>query len=207
MSKWVGESERLVKTLFAVAYYHTPSVVFVDEVDSLFSRRKSEEDESTSRSKAELLVQMDGVGTPAGRVIVVGATNRPHELDEAARRRFEKRLYIPLPEETGRWNLVRHLLSNNLNSVSEKEVEQVVMKTDGFSGADIKSLCQEASMGPIRDSVENLSRINESELPPISFAHFSSALRHIRPSVAQEDLELFANWNSDFGTYRREDVD
>ena len=81
-SKWTGESERLVKTLFAVASQREPSVVFLDEVDSLLTARSSEENEASRRLKTEFLVQLDGAATPSDRVLVVGATNRPHELDE-----------------------------------------------------------------------------------------------------------------------------
>jgi len=205
VSKWTGESERLVKTLFAVASHREPSVVFIDEVDSVLTQRSSEENEASRRLKTEFLVQLDGATTPTDRVLVVGATNRPAELDEAARRRFVKKLYIPLPEATGRLELVKKLLSKNLNSVSVEEVEQIVMRTDGFSGADLKSLCQEASMGPIRESVRNINQINEADLPPISFAHFGSALRSIRPSVAQKDLDAYIKWNDEFGTFIRGD--
>jgi hypothetical protein len=85
-SKWTGESERLVKTLFAVASHREPSVVFLDEVDSLLTARSSEENEASRRLKTEFLVQLDGAATPNDRVLVVGATNRPHELDEVCTR-------------------------------------------------------------------------------------------------------------------------
>jgi len=203
MSKWTGESERLVKTLFAVASYREPSVVFVDEVDSLLTQRSSEENEASRRLKTEFLVQLDGAATPTDRVLVVGATNRPHELDEAARRRFVKKLYIPLPEESGRRDLVVGLLRKNTNSLDRSNVEEIVASTVGFSGADLRSLCQEAAMGPIRESVSSISRIDEADLPPISFKHFASALRSIRPSVAQKDLDLYVKWNNEFGTFAR----
>jgi AAA+ superfamily predicted ATPase len=205
MSKWTGESERLVKTLFAVASHREPSVVFIDEVDSLLTARSSDENEASRRLKTEFLVQLDGAATPNDRVLVVGATNRPHELDEAARRRFVKKLYIPLPEEEGRRDLVRNLLSKNTNTVADTKVEEIVRRTAGFSGADLRSLCTEAAMGPIRDSSRSINRIHESQLPPISFKHFTTALRSVRPSVAQKDLNLYIKWNVEFGTFHRGD--
>jgi len=111
-SKWIGEGEKLVRALFAVARALAPSVVFVDEIDSLLSARKADgEHESSRRMKTELLVQMEGCASsgnasskdangnelPPKRVLVIGATNRPEELDEAARRRMPKQLYVPLP--------------------------------------------------------------------------------------------------------------
>ena len=99
-SKWIGEGEKTVRVLFALAAYYQPSVIFIDEVDSLLCQRSSDENEASRRMKTEFLVQLDGAGTDqTARVVVVGATNRPEELDEAARRRFVKRLYIPLPGE------------------------------------------------------------------------------------------------------------
>ena len=92
MSKWIGEGEKLVRTLFAVAAYREPAVVFIDEIDSLLTQRKSDENEASRRIKTEFLVQLDGTGTSGqGRVLVIGATIRSYELDDAARRRFVKR--------------------------------------------------------------------------------------------------------------------
>jgi fidgetin-like protein 1 len=106
-SKWIGEGEKLVRTLFAVAAYREPSVVFIDEIDSLLTQRKADENEASRRIKTEFLVQLDGTnGSHGERVLVIGATNRPHELDDAARRRFVKRLYIPLPEAPDREVLI-----------------------------------------------------------------------------------------------------
>lgn len=98
-SKWVGDGEKMVRALFAVARCHQPAVIFIDEIDSLLSQRSESEHESSRRIKTEFLVQLDGATTDSDeRLLVIGATNRPQELDEAARRRFVKRLYIPLPE-------------------------------------------------------------------------------------------------------------
>ncbi|KAH8046617.1 AAA ATPase-like protein [Aureococcus anophagefferens] len=100
MSKWIGESEKLVRTMFAVAGHKEPSVVFIDEVDSLLSQRSSDENEASRRLKTEF-VQLEASARRrrTRRVLVVGATNRPQELDEAARRRFVKRFYVPLPDD------------------------------------------------------------------------------------------------------------
>ena len=90
-SKWIGEGEKTVRTLFGVAVYRQPSVVFIDEVDSLLRQRSSDENEASRRLKTEFLIQLDGAGTDTdARVVIIGATNRPDELDEAARRRFVK---------------------------------------------------------------------------------------------------------------------
>lgn len=104
-SKWVGEGEKMVRTMFAVAAIHQPTVIFIDEIDSLLCARSESDMESSRRIKTEFLVQLDGANTFAGenaRILIIGATNRPDDLDEAARRRLIKKLYIPLPNFAGR---------------------------------------------------------------------------------------------------------
>jgi SpoVK/Ycf46/Vps4 family AAA+-type ATPase len=97
-SKWVGESEKLVKTLFAIARVKQPSVIFIDEIDSILCSRKEGEHESSRRIKTEFLIELDGTRTNGDeKILIIGATNLPEELDDAVRRRFVKRLYIPLP--------------------------------------------------------------------------------------------------------------
>ena len=134
-------------------------------------------------------------------MLVIGATNRPQELDEAARRRFVKKLYIPLPDERGRGELLHTLLQKNANTLEESNVQSIVQRTAGFSGADLRNLCTEAAMGPIRDSVRSISSINEADLPPISSNHFELALSSVKPTVSESDLDAYISWNNDFGTF------
>ncbi|EPY85514.1 fidgetin-like protein [Camelus ferus] len=124
-SKWVGEGEKMVRALFAVARCQQPAVIFIDEIDSLLSQRGDGEHESSRRIKTEFLVQLDGAATSAeDRVLVVGATNRPQEIDEAARRRLAKRLYIPLPEAPAREQIVTSLMSRERCQLSAEEVQR-----------------------------------------------------------------------------------
>jgi len=97
VSKWLGESERLVKNLFELARAQKPAIIFIDEVDSLCSSRSDSENDATRRIKTEFLVQMQGVGVDNDGILVLGATNIPWGLDAAIRRRFEKRIHIPPP--------------------------------------------------------------------------------------------------------------
>jgi vacuolar protein-sorting-associated protein 4 len=110
ISKFVGESERLIKQLFAMARERKPSIIFIDEIDSMCGTRDGNESEASRRVKTEFLVQMQGVGNNNDGVLVLGATNLPWALDPAIRRRFEKRVYIPLPDI----NAILTLLTNRL---------------------------------------------------------------------------------------------
>jgi len=152
VSKWQGESERLVKHLFEMAR-ESPggkAIIFIDEVDSLCGSRSEGESDSARRIKTEFLVQMDGVGKDSNGVLVLGATNVPWELDAAIRRRFEKRVYIPLPEAPARTLMVKLNLGDTPSSLTEDDFETLGEITEGASGSDIMVLVKEALMQPLR---------------------------------------------------------
>lgn len=150
VSKWLGESEKLVKNLFELARTHKPSIIFIDEVDSLCSSRSDNESESARRIKTEFLVQMQGVGSDNDGILVLGATNTPWILDSAIRRRFEKRIYIPLPEEHARLVMFKIHLGNTAHLLSEENIRALAAKTEGYSGADISIVVRDALMQPVR---------------------------------------------------------
>ena len=150
MSKWLGESERLVKNLFELARANKPAVIFIDEVDSLCGARSDGENESTRRIKTEFLVQMQGVGIDNDQILVLGATNIPWGLDAAIRRRFEKRIYIPLPEEEARRRLFELNIGTMLCDEKSEYLSELAKSTKGYSGADISIVVREALMMPIR---------------------------------------------------------
>ncbi|MHA1754876.1 MAG: AAA family ATPase, partial [Candidatus Odinarchaeia archaeon] len=111
VSKWLGESEKMVKTLFKMARKSAPSIIFIDEVDALTTTRDNEEVGGERRLKTQLLIEMDGIKESDGKgVVILGATNRPWDLDPAFRRRFEKRIYIPLPDREARTEIFKHHL-------------------------------------------------------------------------------------------------
>lgn len=203
-SKWVGEGEKMVRALFAIARCHQPAVIFIDEIDSLLSQRTDGEHDSSRRIKTEFLVQLDGAATAAeDRILVVGATNRPQEIDEAARRRLAKRLYIPLPEATARSQIVTNLMSQEKNQLREEELNCVVTATEGFSGADMTQLCREAALGPIRSiQLNDIATITADQVRPILYTDFQDALKTVRPSVSSKDLEQYEDWNKTFGCGR-----
>lgn len=132
MSKWLGESEKLVKNLFELARQHKPSIIFIDEVDSMCSARSDNENDSVRRIKTEFLVQMQGVGNDNDGILVLGATNIPWVLDSAIRRRFEKRIYIPLPEQHARLVMFKIHLGNTAHILTEDDLKMLASKTDGL---------------------------------------------------------------------------
>ena len=150
VSKWLGESERLVKNLFELARSNKPAIIFIDEVDSLCSSRSDSENDATRRIKTEFLVQMQGVGVDNDGILVLGATNIPWGLDAAIRRRFEKRIHIPLPEEAARRRMFEIHIGNTAHALTPNDFNQLARRTDGYSGADIGIVVRDALMMPIR---------------------------------------------------------
>lgn len=150
VSKWQGESEKLVKQLFEMARKAKPSIIFIDEIDSLCGKRGEGENESSRRIKTEFLVQMNGVGNDQSGVLVLGATNIPWGLDSAIRRRFEKRIYIALPEASARAKMFSLNIGNMPNSLTSHDFKHLGEITERYSGADISTVVRDALMQPIR---------------------------------------------------------
>ncbi|KAK7114143.1 vacuolar protein sorting-associated protein 4-like isoform X2 [Littorina saxatilis] len=150
VSKWLGESEKLVRTLFELARENQPSIIFIDEVDALCGSRSENESESARRIKTEFLIQMQGVGNDNNGVLVLGATNIPWTLDSAIRRRFEKRIYIPLPEAAARTEIFKIHLGSTPHCLTEADMRELGQRSDGYSGADISIVVRDALMQPVR---------------------------------------------------------
>ncbi|KAL5109989.1 Fidgetin-like protein 1 [Taenia crassiceps] len=203
-SKWVGDGEKMVRALFTIARIHQPSVIFIDEIDSLLSQRSETEHESSRRIKTEFLVQLDGVATGSeDRLLLIGATNRPQELDEAARRRFVKRLYIPLPCQEARREIVDRLIQQQKHSLTPDDLDTIAAKSEGFSGADVASLCREAAMGPIRGlPLEVIQSISCQDVPPVRMSDFLTAFKHVKASVSPSDLQHYLSWNQQYGSFQ-----
>jgi len=198
VSKWRGDSEKLVRVLFEVARYHSPSTIFLDEIDSILTSRDGEggEHEASRRMKTELLIQMDGVkgrSTVEQQVFVMAASNLPWDLDVAVLRRLEKRVLVPLPEKEARELMLKKHISDRVDSTVD--FTQVAEQTVGYSGADIELVCRESAMMPVRrlmqriDELDNnsnpLSSTAEPSLPPASSASIrntNSALQHQQSS-------------------------
>ncbi|XP_057501156.1 uncharacterized protein LOC130785106 [Actinidia eriantha] len=200
-SKWVGEGEKLVRALFMVAVSRQPSVIFIDEIDSMMSTRMANEHDASRRLKSEFLVQFDGVTSNSDDlVIVIGATNKPQELDDAVLRRLVKRIYIPLPDSHVRRLLLKHKLKGQAFSLPAGDLERLVEETEGYSGSDLQALCEEAAMMPIRELGANILTIKENQVRPLRYGDFQKATAVIRPSLQKSKWEELEQWNREFGS-------
>lgn len=199
-SKWVGEGEKMVRALFYLARKMKPSVIFIDEIDSLLSQRSENENEGSRKMKTEFLVQFDGAAVGEDdRILVIGATNRPQEIDEAARRRLVKRIYVPLPEFQGRRVMAKNLLKNYPNNINETEFDEIATMTEGYSGSDMFNLCREATLEPLRE-INDINNFKPEDTREININDFKNSLRQIRRSVTKNDLSGYAEWNEMFGS-------
>jgi SpoVK/Ycf46/Vps4 family AAA+-type ATPase len=200
-SKWVGEGEKMVRALFAVASCYSPAVIFIDEIDSLLTARSEKEDDSARRIKTEFLIQLEGATNESdAMILLIGATNRPQELDEAARRRLAKRLYIPLPDQEARCDLLRRLLSKGIqHSLTDGQLSHLASLSKGYSGADISLLVQDAALYPIRE-IPDIRTISPKDVRPLNLQDFERALRVVKASVGSESLAQYRDWNHKFGS-------
>lgn len=219
LSKWVGEAEKTVKVLFQLASDRQPSVIFIDEIDSLLSKRRDADNESSRRVKNEFLTSMEGADTAAeDKVLLVGATNMPWEIDGAALRRLPKRLYVPLPGANSRQGLLKRQLAahnekqGNNGAIGDEEMNTIVKMTDGFSGSDLQVLLCEAAMGPIRDSTRGGLRKRSAagtgvaQPRDILMRDFEQSLRRVRPSFGKDEEERYRTFNDEHGTCHGEDA-
>ncbi|KAF8651019.1 hypothetical protein AX16_004953 [Volvariella volvacea WC 439] len=165
VSKWQGDSERLVKQLFELARESKPAIIFIDEIDSLAGTRNESESEGSRRIKTEFLVQMNGVGHDDTGVLVLGATNIPWQLDNAIKRRFEKRIYIPLPGPDARRRMFEIHVGGTPCELLPKDYKILADKTDGYSGSDISVVVRDALMQPVRKviSATHFKRVPASD--------------------------------------------
>jgi SpoVK/Ycf46/Vps4 family AAA+-type ATPase len=182
-SKWFGEGEKYVKAVFSLASKIAPSVVFVDEVDSMLGRRENPgEHEAMRKMKNEFMVNWDGLRTKdRERVLVLGATNRPFDLDEAVIRRLPRRLMVNLPDAANREKILRVILANE-ELAPCVDLQAVANMTDGYSGSDLKNLCVTAAHCPIREILEKEKKekaLALSENKTVPALHTSADVRRL----------------------------
>lgn len=199
-SKYVGESEKLVRGLFELAFEKQPAVVFIDEMESILSKRSENENDASKRLKTEFLVQFDGVGSSqTARILIIGATNRPQELDSAVLRRLPKRVYIGPFNVEERKNFIKTLMNNNEHSISDEEFEYIAKFTNNYSNSDLKELCREAAYEPIRE-ISDFSKITQvNKLRPTIYNDFTKAIKKVRGTLNDQMLSELENWNQQYG--------
>ncbi|KXN83355.1 Vacuolar protein sorting-associated protein 4 [Leucoagaricus sp. SymC.cos] len=195
VSKWQGDSERLVKNLFELARESKPAIIFIDEIDSLAGTRNESESEGSRRIKTEFLVQMNGVGHDDTGVLVLGATNIPWQLDNAIKRRFEKRIYIPLPGPDARRRMFEIHIGNTPCQLGPKDLRTLAERTEGYSGSDISIIVRDALMQPVR-KVINATHFRQVEVEDFDTGSFSTKWTPCSPG-AQGAKEI--SW-SDIGS-------
>ena len=198
-SKYLGESEKLVRALFQLAYEMQPSVVFIDEIESILSKRKEDENDAMKRLKTEFLIQFDGVGSSEeNRVLIIGATNRPFDLDPAVIRRLPKRVYVGPFNDEDKKGFIKKIITQNKCNISDEEFMKIAKMCNNYSNSDLKELCREAAYEPLRE-LNSSSLKKVSELRPITFEDFNRAIRKVRGTLTEGILKQLEKWNQDFG--------
>ena len=187
LSKWVGESERAIREIFRKAKLHSPSVIFIDEVDAITSIRGYASDSGvTEKIVAQLITEMDGIHDYKG-VVVLAATNRPDLLDPALLRpgRFDKLMYIPPPDYSTRLEILR-ILTASLPLSPSVNLSELAKVTERYSGADLEALVREAVMIALREGL-NVKYIEDR--------HFSEALKVVKPSLNENIIRFYEEWS------------
>ncbi|CAA3027719.1 AAA domain-containing FHA domain-containing [Olea europaea subsp. europaea] len=216
-SKWFGEGEKYVKAVFSLASKISPSVVFVDEVDSMLGRRESPgEHEAMRKMKNEFMVNWDGLRTKdTERVLVLAATNRPFDLDEAVIRRLPRRLMVNLPDAANRAKILKVILAKEDLS-PDVDLDSVASMTDGYSGSDLKNLCVTAAHRPIRELLEREKKeqaaaledgkplpalSGSADIRPLNMDDFRFAHEQVCASVSSESINMteLLQWNELYG--------
>ncbi|AEE27492.1 AAA-type ATPase family protein [Arabidopsis thaliana] len=216
-SKWFGEGEKYVKAVFSLASKIAPSVIFVDEVDSMLGRRENPgEHEAMRKMKNEFMINWDGLRTKdKERVLVLAATNRPFDLDEAVIRRLPRRLMVNLPDSANRSKILSVILAKE-EMAEDVDLEAIANMTDGYSGSDLKNLCVTAAHLPIREILEKEKKersvaqaenrampqlYSSTDVRPLNMNDFKTAHDQVCASVASDSSNMneLQQWNELYG--------
>ncbi|MHA1225867.1 MAG: AAA family ATPase [Candidatus Hodarchaeales archaeon] len=200
ISKWLGESEKLVQELYERAEEESPSIIFFDEIDALAGKRGGgSEHDAMRRVKTQLLQAVEGFGTGDELVVTVGATNTPWDIDAAMRRRFERRVYVGLPEKGARAKMFE-IHTRGIKLDSDVDFTKLAEYTAGYTAADIALLCREALMQPIRE-LDAEGALKDHSIKPRNpnLNDFTQSMLHIKPSVSNEELIEYEKWRDKFG--------
>ncbi|MDR0508438.1 MAG: CDC48 family AAA ATPase [Candidatus Methanoplasma sp.] len=194
MSKFYGESEGKLREIFKEAEENAPSIIFIDEIDSIAPKRDEVTGEAERRIVAQLLSLMDGLNS-RGKVVVIGATNRPNSIDEALRRpgRFDREIEIGIPDRNGRLEILQ-IHTRGMPLSKDVELEKLADRTHGYAGADISALCKEAAMAALRRILPQVD-LETEEIPidileqiSVTKDDFKEALKDLQPSSMREVL-------------------
>lgn len=201
ISKWRGESEKMLQVLFDIAKLSAPTTIFIDELDALASESSQSQHEASRRFKSELLVQIDGITSGEAKIFLLGSTNVPWNLDTAILRRFEKRIFVDLPSEENRRELLSHYIKQP-HSLQKEEFQHLAERTENFSGSDIKTLGKEAAMSIIRESIKNINKDtnNGIVLRKITYNDMQKALESIKPCTTIHDCKRYYEWTKKLGS-------
>jgi ATPase family AAA domain-containing protein 1 len=182
--KWYGDSNKLVNAVFSLAAKLEPSIVFIDEIDALLGTRRSGEHEASGTVKAEFMTLWDGLtsASPSGRpqrIVILGATNRIQDIDEAILRRMPKKFAVTLPTASQRLRILGLILKDTRLDKAHFDLEYLVRVTAGLSGSDLKEVCRDAAMVPVRELIRekqssgaDMSSINPNDVRGVKTSDF-----------------------------------
>ncbi len=195
LSKWVGEAEQNIQKLFGAARNEARSIIFIDEIEALIPARRDEGSSVMQRLVPQILQEMEGFDKGNRPILFMGATNVPWQLDPAVLRpgRFDEKIYIPLPDLPARRAMLDLYLKNRPLS-DDLDLDELARRLEGYSGADIKHLCDRAAVIPFLRAVGGST---DAEITP---AILTDALGDIRPSVSGEMVRRFQKWQGDMAT-------
>ncbi|XP_010557545.1 PREDICTED: uncharacterized protein LOC104826507 isoform X2 [Tarenaya hassleriana] len=205
-SKWFGDAEKLTKALFSFASKLAPVIIFVDEIDSLLGARGGAfEHEATRRMRNEFMAAWDGLRTKdSQRILILGATNRPFDLDDAVIRRLPRRIYVDLPDADNRLKILKIFLAQE-NLEGDFQFHKLAQETEGYSGSDLKNLCIAAAYRPVQELLqeENKGARDEASplLRPLMLDDFIQSKAKVSPSVAYDATTMneLRKWNEQYG--------
>ncbi len=204
LSKWLGESEKLISSLFKVARLKAPSLIFMDEIDSIATKRGGGgESGGERRVKTQLLSEIQGLKSTHDKILLVlGATNRPWDIDNAMLSRFEKRVYVPIPDLKGRAGIFKIHTEGVESVLLDEDFIELAVRTEGYSGRDIANVCREVIMLPIRELdmsglLENSDK--EVKVRDITLKDFKKTLKKVKPMTSKALLKQFQDWAEEFG--------
>ncbi|WP_456366821.1 ATP-binding protein [Thermococcus sp.] len=211
LSKYFGESAKIISALYEVAREEAPSIVFMDEIDSLTTKRSGEQSEASRRMLTTLLTELDGFQDKKSDrlILTLAATNTPWDLDEAVLSRFPRRIYVPLPDKKATKEIIKintrglDISRLDLDAIAEESVKRL------YSGRDLKNLCQAAVWNMIREENPDLHKL--AELPyeklrrrslrtrPLEMRDFEEAFKRIKSPLTRKDIERYEKWAEEFG--------